>query len=165
MSTIAADDHAFEPHDHRRCVRAAMDHAVRICRDRKGRLTQQRQRVLELIWNSHRPVGAYFILEQLRAEGYNGAPPTVYRALEFLLAFDLIHRIESLNAYIGCTHPGAEHSSQFLICSSCQSVAELDDVRINHAIINSTARIGFVAAHPVIEINGLCPECQECNHA
>lgn len=158
-------DHAFAPHDHRRCIKAALLEAQRICRQNKGRLTQQRQRVLELIWRSHKPVGAYAILEQLRSEGFNGAPPTVYRALEFLLKQGLIHRLESLNAYTGCAHPGAQHTGQFLICSGCQKIAELDDPKVNHAISSSAARHGFEAAYQVIEIRGLCPRCQEHHHA
>ncbi len=158
-------DHAFTPHDHRRCIKAALAEAQRICREHNGRLTEQRKRVLELVWRSHKPVGAYVILEQLRAEGFNGAPPTVYRALEFLLEHGLIHRIESLNAYTGCAHPGAQHTGQFLICSRCQQVAELDDPKVNRAINGSAARHGFEADHQVIEIRGLCPRCQEDNHA
>ncbi len=165
MRRFPADDQVFVPHDHRRCIRAALDEAARICQERKGRLTQQRRRVLELVWSSHKPVGAYAVLEQLRAEGFNGAPPTVYRALEFLLEYGLIHRIESLNAYIGCTHPGAEHSSQFLICSHCLSVAEVDDRKVNRAILSSTTRLGFSAATPVVEIRGVCAECRGHHHA
>lgn len=158
-------DHAFAPHDHRRCIKAALLEAQRICREHKGRLTEQRRRVLELVWRSHKPVGAYVILEQLRSEGFSGAPPTVYRALEFLLEHGLIHRIESLNAYTGCAHPGAQHTGHFLICSRCQQVAELDDPKVNRAINSSAARHGFEADHQVIEIRGLCPRCQEDNHA
>lgn len=154
-------DSSFTPHDHRRCIKAAIAAATRICDERNGRLTEQRKRVLELVWGSHQPIGAYAILEQLRAEGFNGAPPTVYRALEFLLEHGLIHRIESLNAYTGCTHPGEAHSGQFLICSQCHKVAELDDPSVRRAIASSTARLGFSAAHPVIEIRGLCAQCQE----
>ncbi len=154
-------DQAFAKHDHRHCIKAALREAARICRERNGRLTEQRQRVLELVWKSHKPVGAYVILEQLRADGFNGAPPTVYRALDFLLEHGLIHRIESLNAYTGCAHPGEQHSGQFLICSHCQRVAELDDLKVKKAIRNSAALHGFKADHQVIEIRGLCPQCQD----
>ena len=157
-------DHSFTPHDHRRCIKAAVAEATRICGERNGRLTEQRKRVLELVWGSHQPVGAYTVLEQLRAEGFNGAPPTVYRALEFLLEHGLIHRIESLNAYTGCSHPGDEHTGQFLICSHCHKVAELDDPKVSRAIASSTASIGFTAAHHVVEIRGLCAQCQGQNH-
>lgn len=162
--TEPSSDQAFEPHDHRHCIKAALDEAARICRERKGRLTEQRKRVLELVWNSHKPVGAYAILEQLRTEGFNGAPPTVYRALDFLLEHGLIHRIESLNAYTGCAHPGAHHTGQFLICSQCQRVAELDDANVNKAINNTAQRYGFEANYHVVEIRGLCPQCQEQDH-
>jgi Fur family zinc uptake transcriptional regulator len=158
-------ERAFAPHDHRRCIKAALADAERICRENKGRLTPQRRRVLELVWHSHKPVGAYTILEQLRAEGFNGAPPTVYRALDFLLEQGLIHRIESLNAYTGCAHPGEEHTGQFLICTRCERVAELDDPRLNRSIGNSAARHGFEADRQIIEIRGLCPRCQEQHHA
>ena len=141
-----------------------MDEAQRICRKRKGRLTKQRKRVLELVWKSHKPVGAYAILEQLRNEGFNGAPPTVYRALDFLLEHGLIHRIECLNAYTGCAHPGNQHTGQFLICSRCQRVAELDDTNVNNAIKKSAQDFGFKANHQVIEIQGLCHQCQAQNH-
>jgi len=153
-------DHAFHPHDHRHCVKSALNEAARICKERKGRLTKQRQRVLELVWRNHQPVGAYAVLEQMRAEGFNGAPPTVYRALDFLLEYGLIHRLESLNAYTGCAHPGQEHTGQFLICSQCHKVAEVDDPRVNQAIQASADSVGFQAASQVIEILGLCPQCQ-----
>ena len=162
--TESTSGQAFAPHDHRHCIKAALAEAARICRERNGRLTEQRKRVLELVWKSHKPVGAYVILEQLRAEGFNGAPPTVYRALEFLLAHGLIHRIESLNAYTGCAHPGARHTGQFLICTRCQKVAELDDAKVNRAIDNSMAKLGFEADHQVIEIRGLCSRCQASAH-
>jgi len=154
-------DKAFARHDHRRCIKGALADARRICIENNGRLTRQRARALELVWQSHRPVGAYEILEQLRAEGFNGAPPTVYRALEFLLEQGLIHRIESLNAYTGCAHPGQPHSGQFLICSSCQRVAELDDPKVTSAITRTAARLGFIADSPVVEIRGLCPVCRD----
>jgi len=141
--------------------KGALNEARRICHENNGRLTRQRMRALELVWQSHRPVGAYEILEQLRAEGFNGAPPTVYRALEFLLDHGLIHRIESLNAYTGCAYPGERHSGQFLICSMCHRVAELDDPKVIRAISKTPASMGFVADKPVVEIRGLCPGCRD----
>lgn len=154
-------DHAFEKHDHHHCIQSALAHAERICSERKGRLTTQRKRVLELVWSSHKPVGAYAVLESLRDEGFNGAPPTVYRALDFLLEHGLIHRIESLNAYTGCAHPGNQHSGQFLICSKCNKVAEVDDPNVANAINNSAQQHGFSTDQQIIEIRGICPLCQE----
>ena len=161
MNCPPLSDNAFAKHNHRRCVESAMARAVKICRERKGRLTEQRKRVLELVWSSHQPVGAYAILEQLRSEGFNGAPPTVYRALDFLLEHGLIHRLESLNAYAGCSHPGDKHSGQFLICERCRQVAEVHDPALSRAIQQSAAAHGFAAADPVVEIPGLCQQCQQ----
>ena len=103
-------------HDHRHCVTNALDDAKTICSERGARLTPVRQRVLEIIWQSHRPLGAYAILEVLAKEGHSPAPPTVYRALEFLLTHGLVHRLSSLNAFIGCTRPGHPGAGQFLLC-------------------------------------------------
>ncbi|MGB8273652.1 MAG: transcriptional repressor, partial [Alphaproteobacteria bacterium] len=121
-------------HDHGSCVAAAVEHAARLCAKRHARLTDLRRHVLELVWRSHEPVGAYAILETLRREGRKAAPPTVYRALEFLLAHGLVHRIESLNAFVGCVRPGSAHGGQFLICSACGAAAELNDGRIGRAV-------------------------------
>jgi Fur family zinc uptake transcriptional regulator len=81
--------------------------------------------------------------------------------LDFLLEHGLIHRIESLNAYTGCAHPGQVHTGQFLICSKCQRVAEIDDRKVDQTIAKTAAKLGFVADSPVIEIRGLCPACQK----
>ena len=116
----------FKPrrHDHQRCVRDALRRAQEVCQSRHARLTSARQRVLELVWKAHQPVLAYDLLDELRAEQPRAAPPTVYRALEFLQAHGLVHKIESLNAYVGCSDPSHPHSGQFLICSDCNEVAE-----------------------------------------
>ena len=89
-------------HDHRACVDEALDGAVELCRKRGARLTGTRQRILELVWAGHRPVGAYELLAALGRDGQPAAPPTVYRALDFLVDQGLVHRIESLNAFVGC---------------------------------------------------------------
>ena len=90
------------------------------------RFTPLRQRVLELVWSSHKPVGAYALLDQLRDEDLGSAPPTIYRALDFLIEHGLIHRIERMNAFIGCSHPGEAHRGFFLICGECGNAEELD---------------------------------------
>ena len=89
-------------HDHRKCVSEAMAVADELCAKRGARMTELRRRVLNLIWDSHAPVGAYAIMDMLKREGRNAMPPTVYRALDFLQEQGLIHRIASLNAFIGC---------------------------------------------------------------
>jgi len=135
--------------------------AVRICRERGLRFTEQRQRVLQLVWNSHKPVGAYDILDKLNRAGGKVAPPTVYRALDFLIEADLVHRLDSLNAFVGCPDPGNPHARQFLICRECRSVAELDDSDIDELVRNRAANVGFQAQHQTLEIEGICRNCAD----
>lgn len=120
-----------------------------------------RQRVLELVWQSHRPVGAYELLDIVKDERGRAAPPTVYRALEFLLENGLIHRIETLNAFVGCDHPAGPHTAQFLICTSCRRVAELSDDAIAKRVRTRAADAGFRSEHQTLEVTGTCEDCAE----
>ena len=147
-------------HDHLRCVADALAEAARICRDRGVRLTPLRNRVLEIVWQSHKPLGAYDMLAVLAAEGRSAAPPTVYRALEFLLEQGLVHRLSSLNAFVGCSRPGHAGSGQFLICQSCGNAAELNDSGVERAITRSAASQGFDVERHTVEISGVCPDCR-----
>jgi len=146
-------------HDHVRCVADAMSDAVTLCRTRGVRLTPVRTRVLEIVWQNHKPLGAYDILAVLAAEGRSSAPPTVYRALEFLLEQGLMHRISSLNAFVGCRRPGHAGSGQFLICRSCGNAAELNDDGVERAITRSATSRGFAVHGHTVEISGVCPDC------
>lgn len=159
-------------HDHGKCLARALDHAEEVCRGRGARLTDSRRRVLELIWRSHAPIGAYEVLAALRREKPNAQPPTVYRALDFLARQGLVHRIESLNAFVGCgsTEMGQSpdfhgHSGQFLICRACGAAAEMNDPRIKAAILSSARDAGFTVGHGTIEVEGLCPNCSGTNVA
>ncbi len=153
-------------HDHSTCVEGALATATRLCAERGARLTPLRYRVLKLIWRGHAPVGAYDLLARLSdkrgtaKERGPAAPPTIYRALEFLLAQGLIHRIESLNAYVGCVHPDGAHGSQFLICGECGSAAEVHDPRVDAAVARRAEELGFAVRRKTIEVEGVCPPCQ-----
>ena len=134
-----------ERHDHESCVETAIDRAATLCAARGARLTDLRRDVLALVWEGHAPVGAYHILDALKRRHPGAAPPTVYRALEFLSEQGLIHRIESLNAYVGCDRPDQRHVSQFLICERCNATAELDDPAITAmpgSGVNTSAETG-----------------------
>lgn len=149
-------------HDHTHCIADALTRADALCAERGARLTALRRQVLELVWTSHRPRGAYAILEDLsQREGKSTAPLTVYRALEFLVEQGLVHRIESLSAYIGCAAPGAVHSGQFLVCEACGNAVEIDDPRIRTAIDTTAAERGFRVNRPTVEVRGMCTDCQE----
>ena len=151
--------HAPE-HDHSHCMESALADAENLCNSIGVRLTRQRRRVLEIVWESHSPIGAYEILDRLAADGGRPAPMTIYRALDFLQAHGLVHRIASLNAFIGCTHPGSRHGNQFLICRQCKSVAELIDPRLDQAINQSADEMGFQIEHQSVELEGICRHCQ-----
>lgn len=147
-------------HNHKDCIAKALRHAEHLCQHRKRRFTAIRRRVLELVWSQHKPIGAYEVLELLQREE-KSAPPKVYRALDFLQQLGLVHRIASLNAYVGCAAPGEPHDGQFLICESCQALAELDAPAITSAIDRSAADSGFEPRRHTIEIMGLCPNCRQ----
>ena len=152
-------------HDHQHCIDTAIDTAVQLCAERGIRFTKIRRRVLSLIWETHEPIGAYAILDALKSEYPRAAPPTVYRALDFLSEIGLIHRIESMNAFVGCTHPTESHTGQFLICRQCSAAVELDDPNIDAALRRSAEKMGFVAQRQMVEITGLCPECRNTGAA
>lgn len=151
----------YRPHDHDSCVDQALTDARAICQRRNTRLTPTRERVLELIWQSHQPLGAYDVLAQLSDDGHNAAPPTVYRALDFLQQNGLVHRIASLNAFIGCTHAGEHHTGMFLICQACGNVLELAAPAVSDSIQAAAQAESFAPKDITLEIAGVCPRCQD----
>lgn len=149
-------------HDHSHCVHDALAAAERLCADSGARLTPLRRRVLELVWHSHRPLGAYELLNQLTAEGHKPAPPTVYRALEFLQEQNLVHRIASRNAFIGCAHAGAAHVGYFLLCEACGNAEELaHGSALAAAVAAAAAHAGFQIHRQTLELTGLCRHCAQ----
>ena len=146
-------------HDHDNCVADAIATAERLCRERGLRFTALRRRVLTLVWDSHKPIGAYDILDKLGGEGKAAAPPTVYRALEFLIEAGLVHRLDSLNAFIGCPDPARSHAGQFLICRRCRTVVELDDPDIDAVVAKKAQLLGFTETHQMHEVQGICARC------
>jgi Fur family zinc uptake transcriptional regulator len=147
-------------HDHARCVSQTLDEAERRCGARNQRLTAQRRRVLEIVAASHNAIGAYEILDRMADSGRRPAPITVYRALDFLMEQGLVHRLASLNAFVACSHPKGEHGAQFLICTACGMVAELDSDPVRWAIDAGAAPYGFQVADPLVEVAGVCVNCR-----
>ena len=146
-------------HDHRRCIADALGAAERVCAGRGAQLTELRRRVLELVWQSHQPVGAYQLLAALGRDGHQPAPPTIYRALDFLQAQGLVHRIESRNAFVGCPHPETNHTGQLMICHACGTVTELLDPAIGEAVRRGARAAGFRADRVTLEVEGICERC------
>ena len=148
-------------HDHDRCSSDAIAHAEAICGANKERLTPIRRRVLEALLASHRPLGAYELIDRLAARGARPAPITIYRALDFLREQGLVHRIESRNAFIACVH---NHDSGdpvvFLICEKCGAVGEAASAAVADTIRSASRAAGFTPKTPVIEISGICVNCK-----
>jgi Fur family zinc uptake transcriptional regulator len=156
---MALDPFTPEQHDHGRCVAAALAQAADVCAARGVRLTDLRRQVLELVWQSHAPVGAYQILERLSGSRGRVAPPTVYRALEFLAREGLVHRIDRLNAYVGCPSPMQPHQAYFLICNACGDAAELHDPELAATLARCVERARFHIETATVELAGLCARC------
>ena len=146
-------------HAHARCIGEALDRAEALCRQRGARLTRMRRRVLELIWDSHKAVKAYDLLDRLSESEKSVRPPTVYRALEFLIAHGLVHRVDSLNAFVGCSGSDERHNAQFLICQECGEVSEMDGLAIGRAVARQAAAAGFTVRRQTVELHGECPSC------
>ncbi len=147
-------------HNHQACISEALDTANKICSAHEARFTPIRRRILELIWKSHEPVLAYDLLRILRREKDNTEPPTVYRSLDFLMEYNLIHKIESLNAYVGCSYAHRPHIGQFLICTECNQFVEIDSSKISKTILTEARQSGFEVASQTVEIYGQCPKCR-----
>ncbi|RMH49806.1 MAG: transcriptional repressor [Alphaproteobacteria bacterium] len=128
--------------------------------ERGLRLTPQRRRVLEILLESHRAMGAYEVLGRLTEEGLGSQPPVVYRALEFLADLGVIHRVERLSAFVACARPGRRHRPVFLICRGCNRVAETEPEGVGGALDAAAGMIGFGIEALSVEIEGLCPDCR-----
>ena len=140
-------------------IDAALLEADRICAKQEARMTPIRKRVLKLLLQSSAPAKAYDLLEQLGGEGA-AKPPTIYRALDFLLEMGLAHKIESLNAYVACGHRDHKHVAVFLICDKCQSTQELHADDALDVLKSETQAVDFHLRNAVLELHGLCSNCR-----
>ncbi len=132
--TLAKPTFPAPDHDHDRCTADAIDHAERVCKQRAQKFTPIRRQVLQALLSSHRPLGAYEVIDELAKSMPRPAPITVYRALDFLMDNGLVHRIESRNAYLACAH---DHDTAamvaFLICDAAVRSAKFRQLRWRRA--------------------------------
>ena len=157
----AAPDLAFGAHDHGHCSTDALARAEAVVKAAGARFTPVRRRVLEILLEDHRALGAYDVLQRLAAEGLGSQPPVAYRALEFLVEQGLAHRVDRLNAFTACMHPGEAHAPAFLICRGCHTVAETAAAPVRAALDRAAQALGFVVERSNVEALGLCPRCQK----
>lgn len=155
------DSIGFEPHDHSSCIQDCIAAVDAHCQAEGLQFTPVRRRVLEILLQEHRALGAYEILDRLREEGLGSQPPVAYRALDFLVKNGFAHKIERLNAFVACTRPGETHAPAFLICRACDAVAEAQREPTQGQLSQAAREAGFVIERAVIEAEGLCPKCQK----
>lgn len=139
----------------------AVTQASTLAQDKGVSFTPQRKAVFELLLNAGRPVGAYALMEELAKQENRGiAPPTIYRALDFLQDLGVVSRLESSNEFIPCTHPDEPHDCIFLICTCCKKAVETDEHAIHDALAALAYKHGFKTGRQVIELQGLCESCR-----
>ncbi|MEM7499057.1 MAG: transcriptional repressor [Pseudomonadota bacterium] len=166
----AADDMlGMAAHDHRACVDRVLARVSALCEAEGLRLTPTRRRALEVLLEDHAALGAYDVLRRLQEDGLGAQPPAAYRALDFLVAHGFAHRIERLNAFVACMHPGTGHIPAFMICRGCRAVAEAcvsaEAPGLGAALAGEAATLGFRIERRVLEAEGLCPACQVTDDA
>ena len=143
-----------------RAIEARLESAARACMAHGMRLTALRGLVLRLLHEADAPITAYQLLDRLRAARGGAMPPTVYRALDFLIAQGLVHKVERLSAFVPCRDAAEHaHAAQFLICRRCGTVAEIDDRDVSSALEQAAERAGFHPGPATIEIDGTCAAC------
>ena len=146
-------------HDHKLCIKSAMQTAEAVCSERGVRFTDLRKRILGMVWENHNAVKAYDLLDMLSREGGSAKPPTVYRALDFLMEQGFVHKIESLNAFVGCPNASDHHVSQFLICDSCGKVDEVTSDTLTTELMGLAEKNDFASSRQTVEIHGKCADC------
>ncbi len=151
-------------HNHSTCVQTALTQAAQLCSERGVQLTEIRKQVLELIWENHQAVKAYDLLERIKPQQSAAKPATIYRALDFLMAQGFIHRVESLNAFIGCCDLKIAHKQLLLICKQCNNVEERHADSVMQALAEELKDANFIAHHQTIEIQGICTNCTQLNN-
>ncbi|OZI62940.1 Fur family transcriptional regulator [Bordetella genomosp. 11] len=142
-------------------IGAQLDVAEALCAQRGRRLTPIRRKVLELLLRHGRSLKAYDLLEAMRAVHPGAAPPTVYRALDFLMDEGLVHRLDAVNAWIACHDAGGAHHDLLVVCTGCGAVAEVSDPAMSRQLEERVARTGFALNSHETEIRALCPACQQ----
>lgn len=152
---------ASKKHDHSQCVSSALGTAEQLCIGRGVQLTPIRLLVLKLIWESHKAVKAYELLDRIKPLKQEAKPATIYRALDFLIEQGLVHRIESLNAFIGCNCSAQQHEQLLLICKQCHEVEERSAVEVMKTLSNEIERADFIGHSQAIEIHGICGKCSK----
>lgn len=159
---IASQDNiGFVEHDHAACVAEGIAVAEAFCQKEHLRFTPVRRKVLEILLQEHKAMGAYAVLDRLSEDGFGSQPPVAYRALDFLVEHGFVHKIERLNAFIACAHPGQSHAPAFMVCRVCDAVAEARSEPAKGSLGAAARASGFRIERTIVEAEGVCPDCAE----
>ena len=145
--------------NHKININEALKKAEIICNKKGVKLTKLRQKVLTLILKNHGYVKAYDLLNDLKKNDASAKPPTVYRSLDFLMEHGFIHKIQSLNAFVGCSHPDEHEDCYFLICKECKNIEECCSNTVKKVLTSTSGKNNFLPNQVTLEITGICQDC------
>tara|TARA_Y100000992_G_C21040222_1_gene384562 strand:- start:15 stop:470 length:456 start_codon:yes stop_codon:yes gene_type:complete len=145
--------------NHKININEALKKAENICNKKGVNLTKLRQKVLTLILKNHGYVKAYDLLNDLKKSDASAKPPTVYRSLDFLMEHGFIHKIQSLNAFVGCSHPDEHEDCYFLICKECKNIEECCSNKVKKVLTSTSGKNNFSPNQVTLEITGICQDC------
>ena len=145
--------------NHKISIDEGLKKAEIICNKKGVKLTKLRQKVLTLILKNHGYVKAYDLLNDLKKNYASAKPPTVYRSLDFLMEHGFIHKIQSLNAFVGCSHPDEHEDCYFLICKECKNIEECCSNKVKKVLTSTSGRNNFLPNQVTLEITGICQDC------
>ena len=148
-------------HNHHGCIDHALQTAEQICLTKGARLTAIRKSILELICANHKAIGAYELLDLFREQDPKAKPVTIYRALDFLIEVGLVHKVESLNAYIACLQAETQHKSAILICDQCKNAYEINATPVYDSLFSLSVAVEFKPQYLILELHGLCASCHQ----
>lgn len=155
MPVTPASDHGVDRRlDHR------LEQAAELCRARGQSLTPLRRRVLEIVLEAGRPLGAYDVMEILAAERGRVAPPTVYRSLDFLQDQGLVHKVLSVNGFVACSETARPHAAELFICQRCGTAVEVARKAADPRLEETAAELDFAIESVVLEVRGRCADCR-----
>ncbi len=140
-------------------IESLVTRARHICDVNGARFTIIREKVFRLLAGTHGGIGAYELLEQLKASEPAAKPATIYRALDFLTEQGFIHKIESTNAFLLCHHFEQHHPAQLLICDQCGHVEELHSSPLQQEFVKLASEKGFLIQRQTVEAHGSCQSC------
>ena len=144
----------------KKAIKDSITQVFEICKENNIAFTEIRKNIYEIIIKHKKPIKAYEILDQFRnISGKTSHPPTVYRAIEFLIDNGFVHKLSSINSLVGCFHPKIHKECYFLICKKCNIYQECCDNDLAKNIFKTAKKNDFIVSNTTLEIEGHCQDC------